>query len=330
MYEAKIILDSISPAGNRLTTVQITFPRIVLAEVVTHRLLYETTRGEVEYTCTARTATRELSKNSSSSRAIPSWRLAEQVLEDPYVPTPFTKNCKGMQAKERLAAHESHEAECVWVEMVQANVEACGQLHNLGVHKQQANRLIEPFAWVTQLLTATQDGWANFFHQRCHQDCQPEFRKVARMLYLKYRDSKPAEVCLGGWHLPFITDSLIVATRSFATEYDVQKLKNVSAGMCAWVSYQPPGEVALPAKDLMEKALNTCDKLMGDSPYGRTSGPLHASPFEHQATPAASAAEAARYRSNLTGWVQRRKMMNGEFITEYKPSESEIACWEES
>ncbi len=31
-YDAKILLDSVSESGNRLTTMEVTFPRIVLAD----------------------------------------------------------------------------------------------------------------------------------------------------------------------------------------------------------------------------------------------------------------------------------------------------------
>lgn len=49
-YDAKILADSLSPDGVRLTTFKVTFPRIVLAEFNTHRMF---------------------SRNSASSRAIP-------------------------------------------------------------------------------------------------------------------------------------------------------------------------------------------------------------------------------------------------------------------
>ena len=49
-YRARVLLDSVSPAGVRLTTLEVTFPRFVLAEFNTHRVF---------------------SRNSASSRAIP-------------------------------------------------------------------------------------------------------------------------------------------------------------------------------------------------------------------------------------------------------------------
>ena len=49
MYKCEILADSLSPQGNRLTTFKITYPRIVHAELMTHRVF---------------------SRNAASSRAI--------------------------------------------------------------------------------------------------------------------------------------------------------------------------------------------------------------------------------------------------------------------
>ncbi|MEO0075989.1 MAG: hypothetical protein ABIK31_07835, partial [candidate division WOR-3 bacterium] len=76
-YSAKVILDSLIPYKNsyvRVTTVEVTFPRIVLAEQNTHR---------------------NQSRNTSSSRAIPSKRLRRDFCS--FEPHRFPKNGKGMQ-----------------------------------------------------------------------------------------------------------------------------------------------------------------------------------------------------------------------------------------
>lgn len=81
-YSAKILCDSVhSETGVRLTTMEITFPRIVLAEFNTHRVL---------------------SRNSASSRAIPISKMIERVKTDPFVPVWWGRNQKGMQAAEEL------------------------------------------------------------------------------------------------------------------------------------------------------------------------------------------------------------------------------------
>ena len=68
--EAKIIADSISPQNNRLTTFLVTFPRIILSEINTHRMF---------------------SRNTSSSRAIPFEKMVGAVQNDPFVPIAWQK-----------------------------------------------------------------------------------------------------------------------------------------------------------------------------------------------------------------------------------------------
>ena len=65
MIKAEIIADSLSPQGHRLTTFICVFPRIVLAEFNTHRML---------------------SRNSASSRAIPFNKMLEMVKTNPFIP----------------------------------------------------------------------------------------------------------------------------------------------------------------------------------------------------------------------------------------------------
>src|ERR1044072_4311868 len=76
-FDAKVLADSRSPAGRRLTTLEATFPRFILAEFNTHRVF---------------------SRNSASSRAIPVWKQLRRVLADPYVTMKFASNQPGMQA----------------------------------------------------------------------------------------------------------------------------------------------------------------------------------------------------------------------------------------
>src|SRR4051812_47823071 len=79
-YAAKILADSLSPEGIRLTTFEVTFPRFILAEFNTHRML---------------------SRNSASSRAIPTEKLLKRVIDTPFVPS-FNKRVKGMGVGEAL------------------------------------------------------------------------------------------------------------------------------------------------------------------------------------------------------------------------------------
>src|SRR4051794_37124536 len=154
-FEAKVLADSVSPAGHRLTTLEATFPRFVLAEFNTHRVF---------------------SRNSASSRAIPVAKQLRRVLDDPYVPIEFGSNKPGMQAGPALSGGDRDAAEREGLaapggagrhlaglitspgnageyDGLHACLEAAHGLLKappaewLNVHKQVANRLLEPFMW---------------------------------------------------------------------------------------------------------------------------------------------------------------------------------------
>ena len=148
-YSAKVLADSISPDGVRLTTMEVTFPRIVLAEFNTHRMF---------------------SRNSASSRAIPVEKMIQRVLDDPFSPVWWGKNQSGMQAAEELSGEALRLARQHWLDARDFAI-SCVRLFQapeISLHKQIANRLLEPFLWHTVVVTATE--WENFFALRCHKD----------------------------------------------------------------------------------------------------------------------------------------------------------------
>lgn len=297
-YEAKVLADSMSPDGVRLSTIQVTLPRIVLAEFNTHRAL---------------------SRNSASSRAIPVEKRITMIEEDPFVPEQFGRNQKGMQATQTLEHKEAVDARFVWLSAKEKAVGYARDLAKLGVHKQLANRLLEPFAWHTIICTATE--WANFFALRCHPDAQPEIRKAAEMMREAMLLSTPKTVPYGAWHLPLINED------------DIEEMKaTVGAAL-----FQSP-EVALPRLDAaMEKwckvSIARCARVSYLTHDGRrdqeedlklyerlvTSG--HLSPLEHVARPMEGtdlegrvAEEGAEntFCGNFRGWLQHRKLVPGE------------------
>lgn len=164
---ATIVADSINEQGDRLTSFLITFPRILLSEINTHRML---------------------SKNTSSSRAIPFSKMVETIKNDPFIPIAWQKEHKGMQGSEYFGSElfETHkpsnwrqpidaEEDETYVEVLTAEwlmyrdsvVEDALRLNSLGVTKQLCNRLLEPFMWTTMLITGPKSGWDNFFNLRC-------------------------------------------------------------------------------------------------------------------------------------------------------------------
>ena len=166
---------------------EVTFPRIVLAEFNTHRVL---------------------SRNSASSRAIPVEKRIAALELDCFEPEAFGKNQKGMQASEDLRSEDDVMARMAWRKASTEAIASAKALASLGVHKQLANRLIEPFCWHTVIVTATE--WDNFYALRCSPDAQPEIRKVAEMMRDVHEASRPTYLDFGEWHLPLLQDDEFV------------------------------------------------------------------------------------------------------------------------
>lgn len=202
---AKVIADSVSPAGDRLTTMEVRFHRFVLAEFNTHRVL---------------------SKNSASSRAIPVSKQIERLFALPSRPVAWPAEQKGMQGGESLGSVGCEEAVNIWDTAREDAVFHAEKLVALGLHKSLVNRLLEPFMGHTVVVTGT--AWQNFFAQRCSPLAQPEIREVAEKMREAYDASEPAVLEEGQWHLPYVD------LREVDSEWTAKK---VSAARCARVSY---------------------------------------------------------------------------------------------
>jgi hypothetical protein len=296
-YEAKILADSLSPNDHRVTTMQVTFPRFILAEFNTHRVL---------------------SRNSASSRAIPVERRIEQIRENPFVPEAFGKNQKGMQADEVLSGDEDAEARKAWMQCSEGAVFAARELAALGVHKQYANRVLEPFAWHTVIVTSTE--WANWDALRVSRMAQPEMFKIAGMMREVRQASTPLAMNYGDWHLPLVRGpfGVVNVQEQALRALDFDPVK-VCVGRCASVSYERH-DATTP-----EKASAICDKLRADG---------HMSPFEHALRPMTAhelrlfqqdalewngrewmpTGVVRHFLGNVEGWVQYRKLLPGEAV----------------
>lgn len=268
--EAKIILDSITERGHRLITMEVTFWRAVLAEFNTHRVL---------------------SRNSASSRAIPSVKILARVQDEPFLPLYWGANQSGMVAQEELPPEKIEICKAIWLEARDDAMRHAKRLMDLGLHKQTANRLLEPFMHHTVIVTATE--WDNFFALRAHPEAQPEIRVAAEAMLQAYKASTPRLLVQGQWHLPLVTgvDEERLREEGFGTEELVQ----ISAGRCARVSYLTHHGVRDPQADL---ALCN-DRLAANG---------HMSPLEHPATPAMD----DRFYGNFKGWLQYRKLIPNE------------------
>lgn len=284
MIEAKIVADSIGPSGVRLTTFVLTYPRFIHSEFMTHRVF---------------------SRNASSSRAIPVKKQIQMVVDNPAIPLAFTKNQKGMQGGEALDGEQHEHALRTWLVARNCAVEMATRLADLEVHKQYANRILEPWAHITVVCTGT--DFANFFALRCHEMAQPEIHALADLMYDLYNGQLPQVLQDGAWHLPFIdaedqVESLINEEKQQGGGID--ELLKRSVARCARVSYMNhEGK-----KPNLEEDITLYERLVG-------AAPIHASPAEHQAR---AAVNPAHRSGNLRGWVQYRQTLKGQNILEFK------------
>ena len=291
---AKIIADSINQQGNRMTTMEIEYPRFILAELNTHRML---------------------SKNSASSRAIPVKAMHEHIKQSPAEPVFWGKNQPGMQAKEELSGTDYTDAKFIWRRAMDDALHwSNGLAERLQLHKQIANRITEP--WMTMKTVISGTEWKNFFWLRAHADAQPEIHELAIKMWDAYLKSTPTLLYPGEWHVPYVntyrhfSDSNLRYADAGGQEISVDQAKIISASCCAQVSYRKND-------DSFEKANKIFDQLIN-------SQPCHASPVEHQATPMQDPnsfvdfgtthidRSNCAWSGNLKGWVQHRKLIAGE------------------
>ena len=247
---AEVVSDSLAN-GSRLTTLVLRYPRFIHSEFMTHRLF---------------------SRNASSSRAIPVTKNISLVKDDPAMPIHWGRNMPGMQARESIDC--SGYAEHLWGKCAEAAVDSATNLQSLGLHKQIVNRVLEPYSFISVIVSATE--WDNFFALRLHEDAQPEIQELARVMHEAITSTLPSALPTGAWHLPFITEeewsSLVDIHDEEHQHHYLADLIAASVARCARVSYLNHDKTS----PSLEKDIELADKLLRSR---------HMSPFEHQATP---------------------------------------------
>lgn len=288
---AKVVADSVSSvSGKRITTFELEYPRFIHSEFMTHRLF---------------------SRNAASSRAIPVEKVIDQVESDPATPIHWGKNQSGMQAKEQLQGEPLENAVMWWEILAGTTGEKARILKDTGVHKQVVNRVLEPYQFIKVVCTATE--FDNFFWLRCHEDAQPEIRELAECMYEAYKMSVPESLNPGEWHTPYVSHmndewgnlKYYIDVDGETKVLSLAEALRVSSSCCAQISFRVLDES-------LEKAEKIYKMLV-------ESEPVHASPFEHSATPMRDGAaledegvtslhkELGLMSGNLAGWVQYRQ-----------------------
>ena len=275
---AKVIADSISPVGHRVTTIEVTMHRMVLAEFNTHRVF---------------------SRNSASSRAIPVEKQLDKFVNTPWMPVDYAAEQRGMQGGSSLTGDDLRDAQGMFSDIhdyISSRVTGYLESHpdkSTRLHKSLINRLLEPMLGHTVIVTAT--DWDGFWEQRCSPLAQPEIRVAADAMCEAYNNSAPDLTEYGEWHLPYFDWEDIGKIAEMMTDGQLEMspiatAKAISAARCARVSYLTHDG----KRDIM-KDLELFERLV-------SARPGHWSPLEHVATPD----PAYTAPGNLRGWRQLR------------------------
>lgn len=263
---AKVIADSVAN-GYRVTTLELEYPRYIHSEFMTHRVF---------------------SRNAASSRAIPFDKMLQTIVSMDQTPK-WTLNQKGMVGIPATTMEDRLEAKNIWRTARDKAIEFARRLKDLGIHKQNYNRLLEPFQTMKTIVTATE--WDNFFKLRIHPNAQPEIQELASVIKEAIGKSTPYKVADNEiyWHTPYIS---LEDARAMGWE----KAKKISASCCAQVSYRN-----LDTSE--EKAMNIFHKLVSEDI-------IHGSAFEHVCRPLSLNEKPL---GNLVGWHQyRHDIENGD------------------
>lgn len=297
-YVAKMVLDSITEFDDRIATMEVTYPRFIHAEIMTHR---------------------DRARNAASSRAIPWKKMLANVTEKPVVPIQWGEEKSGMVTGQPIPDTLAEHAQRLWLQGRDYMSQLADRIHNIGldyvntydlplvgneqlkeikIHKSLPNRLVEPWMWITVIMTAT--DWKNLFRLRVDPDAEIHFQKIAGMMKKELEESTPRVIPFGGWHLPYVSR---LEQEEFVemTGLPIGDLRKVSTARCARVSYLTHEGTRDVRKDL-----ELFDRLCKGSGFG------HWSPHEHVATPATSDVRSGPYR----GWIQYRKFFKNECAKE--------------
>lgn len=309
--KARVIADSVTEDGHRLTTFEATCWRPVLAEQNTHCVL---------------------SRNSASSRAIPVGKQLDRFDGEFAWPIAWGSEQKGMQAGPPLEGEDLEDAIALWGDLrrvVSDRIREYVAEHPIDgdgvrLHKSLLNRWLEVGLWQTQIISATQ--WDGYFWQRCHKDAEPHIRAMAEAMRDARDASTPKLLKPGEWHLPYWAengghesdwaDATKLSNPWWRKLGDkIEIAKRCSVARCARVSYLTQNGVRDPQEDLDLYARLTNNRVGSEDPP-------HASPLEHVATPWAENQQHVTMPNGVTmgplpklgkfvGWLQLRHLELG-------------------
>ena len=200
-----ILADTVSPAGARLTTMLLRYPRFIHPELLTHRAF---------------------SRSSESSRAV---NTVKRSRLSTYTPAVIGRDGRGMLAACNLSGWRLALARFGWRVGVAGSHVSAWVMRRAGAHKQHCNRPLDWCAYIEVIVTGDGQAWDNFFRLRCHPAAQPEMQTLAYDAEAAYHTSAPRS---GSYHVPY----------DIGPEYTLEDRMKASAGYCAGISYLSHGE----------------------------------------------------------------------------------------
>lgn len=265
----KVLADSINEQGNRLTTFELTYARLIHSEILTHKML-----------CS----------NSASSRAIPFTKMVEQL---EAAPVRFGEANPGMQDKgydhDGLVDGETFdttsngdytealEAQEAWFRSREDALKWSERFYNAGFHKQVYNRITEPFQFMKTVISGTE--WDNFFWLRNDSAADPTLHELARCMQEAREKSVPQLLKAGEWHLPYVYSERYVNGVNVYYEGDSIRSCSMTLKDAIKVSCARTAAVSFRNENYdLEKCLEVYARLIGDERK-------HASAMQHAATP---------------------------------------------
>lgn len=275
MFKAKVISKTIHPyTGTEISSVEVTYPRIILAQVNTHRVF---------------------TRSSSSSRAIPNHKIRQEVRKNGYQPIHWGLNQPGMQAADEAQGLQLALGKLGWHIAKYGALLGSSIMSAAGIHKQHVNRPLEPYSWTRTIITST--DWDNFFALRREKHAQPEIELLADLIY----EALKVDGVERAWHMPYIGGEIIDnAIKDFPDDMYAEKCPHLaisSTAHCARVSYaNHQGKV--PTIQENERLFS---RLVIDTP-------AHMSPAEHVAFATPQPDWPFRNR-NFRDWHQFRAIL---------------------
>ena len=196
--------------------------------------------------------------------------MLKSILKEMAMPVEWGANNPGMQSKSVLTGWKKFAARTIWKTAGYTAVGFAYLMYKAGAHKQIVNRIVEPWSWITVLMTTTQ--LSNFFELRAHKDAQPEIRHLAYLMLDAYKHSRPQTLGVRDWHIPFVKKNVFWSGDALSGNQPLDDALYTSVARSARVSYlNHEGKASTTEED---RKLTT--RLI-------ESRPLHASPAEHQA-----------------------------------------------